>query len=135
LSLQPGQHENRGLQDCWDDSHSAISVNSNKSLHLDDDMHVPDRFTKYIHTATVLAEMFEEDAVTTTDSNCRSIALDSTQIKVLEDSWRFSDFSKLTAYKESYRSTFPVSSQSEETLSVPSLDNMIETLLVKKYGS
>jgi hypothetical protein len=65
----------------------------------------------------------------------RGIVLDSTQIKVLLDSWGCSDPSKPTVYKKRYRSTFPVSSQSEETLSVPSLDNMIETLLVKKYGS
>ncbi|XP_060556695.1 transmembrane cell adhesion receptor mua-3-like, partial [Ruditapes philippinarum] len=63
-------HDKRGLQDYWDDSHSVISVSSNKSLNLDDNKHVPDRFTKNSkHTATVLAEMFGEDVVTTTDSN------------------------------------------------------------------
>jgi hypothetical protein len=77
--------------------------------------------------------MFGEDAVTSTDSNSRGFVLDSTQIKVLEDSWRCP--SNLTAYKEIYRLNFPVSSEYEETLPVPSLDNMIETLLVKKYGS
>ena len=138
LSLQPGQHERRVLQDCWGDSdrHSVISVDSNKSVLLDDDTHVPDRFAKYSkHTSAVLAEMFGEDAITTSDSDSRGIVLDGTQIKVLEDSWRCSDPSKLTAYKESYRTTFPISNQSEENFSVPSLDNMIETLLVKKYGS
>jgi hypothetical protein len=134
LSLQPGQHEH--LSDCWDNTQSVITVNSDRDVPLDSDHRVHDRFTKYSkNTETVLAEMFGDDAVTTSNSEKCGITLDCTQVKILADSWRCSDPSKLTAYKDSYRSTFPVSEKSEDSLSVPSLDSMVETLLVKKFGN
>ena len=75
--------------------------------------------------------MFGDGAVTATSQEKSGINLDDSLIKVIEASWRCTGPSKLTVYKEGYRSVFLISEASEVLLCVPSLDGMIETLLVK----
>ena len=42
--------------------------------------------------------------------------------------------SKLSSYRESYRASFPVQEESVDFLQVPTLDDTVESLLVKKHG-
>jgi hypothetical protein len=82
LSLQPGQHERLS-----DNTQSVISVNSDRNVPLESDHRVHDRFTEYSkNTETVLAEMFGNDTVTTSNSEKFGIPLNSTQVKILVDS-------------------------------------------------
>jgi hypothetical protein len=79
--------------------------------------------------------LFGEDALTKPDKDTSGLLIDDSQVTVLKESWRSSDPSRISAYKEIYKSTFPVSDSAEEFLQVPSLDTIVESLLMKKYDS
>ena len=128
LSIQPGQKEVVDLLGSDDgDERSHISV---------EDDTLTDRFTKYsTPTARMLSEMFGEDAVLRSSKDKVGICLDNAQKEVLQESWRSEDPGRITAFKETYKSSFPVSETDEEFLRVPSLDNIVDHLLIKRYGS
>ena len=46
--------------------------------------------------------------------------LDKSQSDILNQSWRIAAPGRLSAYKESYRNSFPVHENAEEGLKVPS---------------
>jgi hypothetical protein len=133
LSLQPGQRERSELGiDSDEDARSRASV----EIVDADGIPQPDRFTKYSSkTEKLLAQMFGEDALTKPDKDTSGLLIDDSQVTVLKESWRSSDPSRISAYKDIYKSTFPVSDSAEDLLQVPSLDTIVESLLMKKYGS
>ena len=80
-------------------------------------------------------ELFGEDATTKPTETDIGLILDESQIKTLESGWNCENPNNLTSYNDEYRVNFPVSSQSQQILSVPKLDVISEHLLSKKYGS
>ena len=59
----------------------------------------------------------------------------SALIDILAKSWRCENPEKLSAYKEEYKFVFPVHENSAAMLQVPSLDELLEPMLSKKYGN
>lgn len=55
--------------------------------------------------------------------------------EILSESWRSCQSDKLTAYKENYKSSFPIREKSEDLLKVPSLDDIVETFLIKRFST
>jgi hypothetical protein len=82
-----------------------------------------------------LKTLFGDDAKTKSVKNSVGLILDNSQVEILSGSWHCDNPGKLTAYNEEYKACFPVHDSSEEHLSVPSLDNFIADLLVKKHRS
>ncbi|KAH3747579.1 hypothetical protein DPMN_182006 [Dreissena polymorpha] len=96
---------------------------------------VDDRFRKNgVKTCNLLQKMFGSDATTKADSFVVGISLDNSQISVLRETWRTDKPAKLPAYKDNYRLVFPVSEETDDILAVPSIDTIIGSLLMKKYG-
>ena len=140
LSLAPGQSERRELG-CLDDeqcsSVSHIDLNNNMKSN---------RFRQYLKVSSNdnseeksasnnLVNLFGEDAKAKCASESVGIVLHSSQIDILGTSWHTETPDKLTAYKDEYKSCFPVHDKSLEHLQVPSLDNMVPVLLQKKHGN
>ena len=98
-----------------------------------------DRFGKY-HGKTVqdsnqnLVDIFGVDAQASKSKTNDGLRLDESQKNILSESWHCSNPQKLTSYRESYRTSFPVEEESAALLQVPKLDDSVESLLVKKYG-
>ena len=59
------------------------------------------------------------------------ICLDQAQIDTLSKTWLCEHPEKLSAFRDEYRSVFPVHDSSLETLQVPSLDDLLEPMLSK----
>ena len=142
VSLQPAQEERYGLL-------SSHSGSEHGSLEDHDDGLAASRFDRYTaskldagHTSgenfgktpNLLSELFGEDAQTKSSSDKSGIVLDKSQIEILNSTWRSSNPEKLTAYKDSYRQSFPVQESEEKYLQVPSLDDISERLLVRRHG-
>ena len=79
--------------------------------------------------------MFGEDAQAENKSS-KGLSLDKTQIDIINTSWRCQTPDKLSAYRNSYKQAFPIhlGSDTEKLLQVPSLDELSERLVIKKYG-
>ena len=132
LSLQPGQVEARDLDL---DTHSNLS----EIQRAEDD--TSDRFLKYKsdenvseETRQILLDLFGDDACVRKADLSTGIVLDKTQSDILSQSWRISAPDKLTAYREAYKSSFPVHETAEDILKVPSLDDIVEHFLIKKHS-
>ena len=78
--------------------------------------------------------MFGDDACVRKADLSTGIVLDKTQSDILSQSWRISAPDKLTAYREAYKSSFPVHEKAEDILKVPSLDAIVEHFLIKKHS-
>ena len=78
--------------------------------------------------------MFGEDAKTDTSSSKVGLCLDKTKTDILKTSWRCQAPDKLSAFKESSKQGFPVSEDAEKLLKLHSLDDLTESLLIKKHG-
>ncbi|KAH3790277.1 hypothetical protein DPMN_168473 [Dreissena polymorpha] len=133
LSIQPGQREKSQLLGDDDSDHSnSLSLIGDHCQDSDSD----DRYMKYSSkTRDLLRDMFGQDAVTRPDKGDTGIILDKSQRDVLSETWRAEKPTKVSAFKDSYRSVFPVLAEAEEFLCVPSLDNIILNLLIKRFGS
>ena len=135
VSLQPGQTERRTLGLLSSDGSDRQSIVS-ECEQGDNSC-----FGKYTDTSGAelsranLGEVFGQDAHTENKSS-NGLSLDETQINIIKDSWRCKLPDKVTAYKDSYRQSFPVQSDSEteRLLQVPSLDELSERLLIRKHG-
>ena len=133
LSIQPGQQERQDLMSQSGDSVQVIDeVNA-------------ERFSKYNANQNIseesegkqqnLMDLFGEDVcIQKSSSSGTRILLDESQTSVLNASWRIKAPSKLSSYKDSYRSSFPVNEKSEDMLRVPSLDDIIETFLIRRHS-
>ena len=78
---------------------------------------------------------FGEDACIQKASTGPGIMLDKSQSALLDQSWRIVAPGRLSAYKVSYRFFFPVRENAEEGLKVPSLDNIVKFLLIKRHST
>ncbi|MCG8076955.1 MAG: hypothetical protein JAY75_12015 [Candidatus Thiodiazotropha taylori] len=140
LSLTPGQREKdslglmSGSEDDSKSGHSADTIGSCVEHQKSK------RFCQYLaeksvdKTQNVLSCLFGEDAGLKQTSEA-GICLDQSQIDILAKSWRCENPEKLSAYKEEYKSVFPVHESSASMLQVPSLDELLEPMLSKKHGN
>lgn len=85
-------------------------------------------------TKSVLGNIFGEDAKTKPEKSECGICLDQSQIDILNQNWHCDNPVLLSTYKEEYRSSFPVSSNSSEFLDLPKLDDVVSSLLTKHHG-
>ena len=120
LSLQPAQAESREMDL---DSQSNFS----EPRYAEDD--TLDRFLKCKssdnvseETRHVLLDMFGDDACVKKSGTGAGILLDKSQSDILNEFWRISAPIKLIAYRDAYKSSFPVHEKVEDMLKVPSLD-------------
>lgn len=132
ISLQPGQKERL---DFFGSDQSSSHGDIDESLHK-----TSDRFSKYGKEATsdnnnnMLSETFGDDATTSFAKESVGIILDQSQIEVLSNSFRCAEPEKLTAYRDTYKHSFPVHDSADKMLAIPSLDSMVESLLIKRFG-
>ncbi len=80
-----------------------------------------------------LCDKFGEDACTKTRKRT-GIVLEQNQIDILNESWRATDPTRISAYKENYRSTFPVDESCDGIFKVPTIDDSVEALLARRFG-
>lgn len=119
ISLQPGQTECNDLQ---------IDIESDVEDHEGENLHVSDK------TRKCLFELFGEDAVAKkTEKKC-GIELDDSQKEVLMGHWRTETPNLITAFAEDTKESFPVDSETERFLQVPTLDEIVGRCLVKRHG-
>ena len=141
LSLNPSERERRDVLET-EDSNSVVS----NSTCTKSNNHKKERFKKYVKTGTTqepnenvtnerLIKSFGDDAKVKSDTVSEGLILDQSQIEILALSWHTAQPTKLTSFKEEYRSCFPVHDTSEKHLNVPSLDDMVATLLHRKHGN
>jgi len=140
LSIQPGQQERTQLLGDDESLHSNSPSHANSLIGdhgvNNDDSDTDDRFMKYSRTThDLLRDMFGQDATTKPDKGVAGIVLDKAQRDVLSETWRADKPAKISSFKESYRTVFPVAEEAEEFLRVPSLDAIVSSLLMKRYGS
>ncbi|MCG7878005.1 MAG: hypothetical protein N0C90_16985, partial [Candidatus Thiodiazotropha endolucinida] len=141
LSLQPGQRERQTIGLLSSDGSVSSDIERN-------DNNVNRRFQKYTVTIPntgssetnqtplthdMLKDMFGEDAIADSKSS-KGLALDKSQIDTISETLRCQAPDKLSAYKDSFKQSFPVQDCSEKLLQVPSLDELTERLLIKKHG-
>ena len=81
-----------------------------------------------------LFELFGEDAITKKTEKKQGIELDISQKQVLQGHWRTDKPQNVTAFAEENQDLFNISEESEEWLKVPTLDDIAQSCLVKKYG-
>lgn len=81
-----------------------------------------------------LFDMFGEDAMVKKEQKKEGIVLDAAQIEAINHSYRCSQPNFLTAFSEDNYDIFSVDADSEKYLQVPSLDNIIDSCLTKRYG-
>lgn len=130
VSLRVSTEERRHLLS--DDSDSEnLSQNSGMEENCDK------RFAKYLCNTNSekpnLCDKFGEDACTKTRKRT-GIVLEQNQIDILNESWRATDPTRISAYKENYRSTFPVDESCDGIFKVPTIDDSVEALLVRRFG-
>ena len=86
-------------------------------------------------TRKYLIDIFGEDAKVTSDKKQIGISIDSSQRDVLNNGYRTSTPSFLTAFSENLVELFPVDEDTEKFFKVPPIDELIESCLIKRYGS
>ena len=117
--------------------HSASKSKSEVSSGNHSDNEEVGRFGKYtskVETKNKLCEIFGSDAQTTKDISDDGLMLDDSQKQILANSWHNPNPMKMSSYRDSYKTAFPVHENTRDLLQVPTLDDTIESLLVKKYG-
>lgn len=137
LSLQPGQQEIVDLLGSErSPAHSpAHSTQHSRVSDIDGDQS-KERFTKYSNqTLNMLSEMFGEDASLSASKDTSGLVLDESQIQTLKNAWRCENPERVSSYRESYKLSFPIAEEAENLLAVPSLDSMVESLLLKRFGA
>ncbi|CAC5417093.1 unnamed protein product [Mytilus coruscus] len=82
----------------------------------------------------VLGEKFGEDAYAYRSKDKTGIILEQNQIDILKGAWRSDTPQKVTCFRDSYRQSFPVDPSCENYFNVPTFDNTVESLLVKRFG-
>ena len=131
ISITPSQREKNALgllsedEHCCSDSHlsEASAVENTKKS---------ERFCQYLHEKPEVNYLKLLFIISTKQMG---IYLDQAQEDILSKSWRCKDPVKLTAYKEDNKTCFLVHEKSESLLQVPSLDDLLEPMLLKKRGS
>ncbi|CAC5402216.1 unnamed protein product [Mytilus coruscus] len=80
-----------------------------------------------------LAKIFKDDLPEDNSDKSVGLILDDSQVKILSYSWRTQHPERLSAYKDEYRSCFPVHEKSLPVLQVPSLDDMLEPMIKRVH--
>ena len=111
ISLRPGQKERDVLSD-----------------------HVSDNEIENDKTKRCLFDLFGIDAINSKSVKKIGSVIDESQKKVLASSWRADKPNSITAFAEETKESFPVDEETEKFLEVPSLNDMIERCMIKKYG-
>ena len=79
--------------------------------------------------------MFGEDAQPKkNDNKKKGIVLEQSQLDTLNAFWHCSNPDRLSAFEEKTKEDFPLDESMETTLQVPSLEPLIEAMLVKRHG-
>ncbi|VDI06398.1 Hypothetical predicted protein [Mytilus galloprovincialis] len=102
---------------------SNIDNNNNKTVDKQSD------------NLNLLSKLFKEDIPSESSDNSGGLIIDEAQVRILERSWRTKNPEKLTAYKDEYRSCFPVNDKSKSFLQVPSLDDLLEPMIRTVHGT
>ncbi|CAC5368276.1 unnamed protein product [Mytilus coruscus] len=155
ISLQVDRRERRDLLGLISD-HEESDTQSVSSHLLDKNSNAnkTDRFSKYLDSSvrnisTVdenssgnitcnskvdrLAKIFKDDLPEDNSDKSVGLILDDSQVKILSYSWRTQHPERLSAYKDEYRSCFPVHEKSLPVLQVPSLDDMLEPMIKRVH--
>ncbi|CAG2257679.1 unnamed protein product [Mytilus edulis] len=102
---------------------SNIDNNNNKTV------------VKQSDNLNLLSKLFKEDIPSESSDNSGGLIIDEAQVRILERSWRTKNPEKLTAFKDEYRSCFPVNDKSKSFLQVPSLDDLLEPMIRTVHGT
>ncbi|CAC5379704.1 unnamed protein product [Mytilus coruscus] len=102
---------------------SNIDNNNNKTVDKQSD------------NLNLLSKLFKEDILSESSDNSGGLIIDEAQVRILERSWRTKNPEKLTAFKDEYRSCFPVNDKSKSFLQVPSLDDLLEPMIRTVHGT
>ncbi|CAC5406869.1 unnamed protein product [Mytilus coruscus] len=154
ISLQVDRRERQDLLGLISD-HEESDTQSVSSHLLDKNSNAikTDRFSKYLDSSvqnicTVdenssgnitcnkvdrLAKIFKDDLPEDNSDKSVGLILDDSQVKILSYSWRTQHPERLSAYKDEYRSYFPVHEKSLPVLQVPSLDDMLEPMIKRVH--
>ncbi|XP_063412309.1 uncharacterized protein LOC134695064 [Mytilus trossulus] len=106
-------------------------VNSNEGFSLNDNIE-SDQGQAVNKNVNFLAKIFKEDIAK--EKSSLGLVLDQTQVDILESSWRSKHPERISAYKEEYKSVFPIHDSSVEFLQVPKLDDLLEPMLRQTHG-
>ncbi|VDI27962.1 Hypothetical predicted protein [Mytilus galloprovincialis] len=112
-------------------SSPVYSQAGNKSRNVE-------RFSQYLQTQPTISNNVESQSnqrLTKSSDNSGGLIIDEAQVRILERSWRTKNPEKLTAYKDEYRSCFPVNDKSKSFLQVPSLDDLLEPMIRTVHGT
>lgn len=88
---------------------------------------------KDCNNTNVLSKIFKDEI--SKKKSAGGLIIDEAQIEILESTWRSQNPDKISAYREEYRSYFPVHEDSLEFLNVPKLDDILEIMLKQTHGA
>lgn len=138
ISVIISQSERRNANFSIIDSRNSASKSEGSRDENQDEV---GRFGKYTNKHSSqkevnnkLGDIFGSDAQTIKENADIGLTLDESQQQILSNSWHNSTPMKMSSYRDSYRASFPINENCKESLLVPTLDDTIESLLVKKYG-
>lgn len=151
VSLQPAQQERRNLLGIIsDDENDDEQGEENKDPQSHDYIQVKPgctktRFSKYVSESNfedelsdkgrkVLLDIFGEDIGVEKSKENFGLVLDEAQINVINRSWRCQQPERLNSYRDEYRTSMPIHEKSKDILEVPTLDDLIESMLQKRHG-
>ncbi|XP_071145784.1 uncharacterized protein LOC143085007 [Mytilus galloprovincialis] len=136
-----------GSENSRNSDHEDVNTCDSRSVLVKSGEH--DRFQKYLgnrnekscetekqdnSVSHTLGDKFGLDAYTSLKTEKTGLVLEQNQIDVLRGSWRSETPHKITSYKENYRLSFPIDTSCQEYFNVPTMDNTVESLLMKRYG-
>ncbi|VDI62494.1 Hypothetical predicted protein [Mytilus galloprovincialis] len=136
-----------GSENSRNSDHEDVNTCDSRSVLVKSGEH--DRFQKYLgnrnekscetekqdnSVSHTLGDKFGLDAYTSLKTEKTGLVLEQNQIDVLRGSWRSETPHKITSYKENYRQSFPIDTSCQEYFNVPTMDNTVESLLMKRYG-
>ena len=116
-------------------AHGQFSPSHEHSPEPDNSIDSNNNVAESVSESRCLYDMFGEDAIVKKTEQKHGISLDKSQVQVLENSYRCKQPNFLTAFSEENNDLFPVDTNAEKILEVPSLDSLIECCLTKRYGS
>ncbi|CAG2239350.1 unnamed protein product [Mytilus edulis] len=136
-----------GSENSRNSDHEDVNTCDSRSVLVKSGEH--DRFQKYLgnrnekscetekqdnSVSHTLGDKFGLDAYTSLKTEKTGLVLEQNQIDVLRGSWRSETPHKITSYKENYRQSFPIDASCQEYFNVPTMDNTVESLLMKRYA-
>jgi len=121
-----------------DDAISLLACGQLSDSSSDDEnssKHNGQKMDKPISAKKCLFDIFGEDATIKKQSRKVGIVLDESQKQVIDSGYRCQTPNDLTAFSEENIDLFPIDEDTDKYLQVPTLDDLVETCLVNRYGS